>query len=244
MTNLYKIADTGIQITSDNPSVHRFLRDYTSQDSTVDLSIRITKEDLALETRLSAENDEIAGIPVRNLTETHLEILAVYRKIAEALPARNTVLMHGSCIAVDSSAYLFTAKSGTGKSTHTALWRALFRDRAVMVNDDKPLIRITDSQAVAYGTPWCGKHRLNTNTSVQLRSICILERAAQNRIEEISFTEAYPMLIRQIYRPLNADALKKTLQLLDRLPACVRFWRLGCNMEPDAARVSYEAMKG
>ena len=244
MTNTYRIADTGIRITSGNPSVHRFCKDYLAPDAEVDLSIAVNDQDIALEREMIVENDVFVGVPVRELTDAHMEMLAIHRKISEAMPFRNTFLMHGSCIAVDGAAYLFTAKSGTGKSTHTALWRERFLDRAVMVNDDKPLIAITDKGVIAYGSPWCGKHRLSTNTSVPLKSICILERAEQNRIKEISFAEAYPMLIQQIYRPLHTEAMMKTLQLIDRLPAYIRFWRLGCNMEPEAAEVSYEAMKG
>ena len=95
----------------------------------------------------------------------------------------DTILFHGSVIAVDGIGYLFTAKSGTGKSTHTRLWREYFGDRAAMVNDDKPLLKITDSSVIAYGTPYNGKHRLGTNISVPLKAICILTRAADNHIE-------------------------------------------------------------
>ena len=38
--------------------------------------------------------------------------------------------------------------------------------------------------------------------------------------------------------------MEKTLALLDRLTAAVSLWRLGCNMDPEAARVAYDAMKG
>ena len=84
--------------------------------------------------------------------DDYLETLAVCRKIAERMPEYDTFLFHGSCIAVDGVGYLFTAKSGTGKSTHTRLWRELLDNRATMVNDDKPLIRIADDGLVIYGT--------------------------------------------------------------------------------------------
>ena len=170
--------------------------------------------------------------------------IAVYRKIAEQMPSFDTVLMHGSCVAVDGEGYLFSAKSGTGKSTHTRLWREVFGDRAVMINDDKPLIRIADGGAVIYGTPWNGKHHLGTNCGVPLRAICLLERAEQNCIRRITAAEAYPYLVQQIYRPADAAAMRKTVQLIDRLSGSVALWRLGCNMDPEAARVAYQAMKG
>lgn len=125
-------------------------------------------------------------------TDAYLETLAVYRKIAEWMPMYNTLLFHGSVIAVDGKAYLFTAKSGTGKSTHTRLWREYFGERAVMINDDKPLLRITQEGVFAYGTPWDGKHRLSTNISAPLAGICILRRGNDNSIRMITGTRSLP----------------------------------------------------
>lgn len=59
----------------------------------------------------------------------------------EAILDYDGILLHSSAISVDNEAYLFTANSGTGKSTHCALWMKYFRDRAVMINDDKPVIK-------------------------------------------------------------------------------------------------------
>ena len=113
-----------------------------------------------------------------------------------------------------------------------------------MINDDKPLIRISIDGAVVYGTPWDGKHRLSANIAVPLKALCILERAEQNSIRPVAAYEAYPILLQQVYRPANTQALRKTLSLIDRLASTVPLWRLRCNMELDAARIAYEAMKG
>ena len=151
-------------------------------------------------------------------------------------------LFHGSVIAVDGEGYLFTAKSGTGKSTHTRLWREYFGERAVMVNDDKPLLHITDSGVTAYGTPWDGKHRLSTNTAVPLKGICILTRDTTNHIEQAESHAAYPLIVQQTNRSLTADGMKQTLSLIDNMLNVVPVYRLGCNMNIEAARVAYEGM--
>lgn len=244
MTDRYRIANTVIEIKSLYPRVHRHCRAYLTTDLPVDISVETAPEDIVFEKERKKEADALLGAPVLCFSDDYYEMLAVYRRIAEKLPFRDIFLMHGSCIAVDGEAFLFTAKSGTGKSTHTRLWREMLKDRAVMVNDDKPLIGVSDSGATAYGTPWDGKHRLSADIAVPLKTICILERAERNRISEISFSEVYPMLAQQIYRPQQVDAMLKTLQLIDRLPAAVRFFRLCCNMDSEAARISYEAMRG
>ena len=112
-----------------------------------------------------------------------------------------------------------------------------------MVNDDKPLLHITDSGVIAYGTPYNGKHRLGTNTSVLLKAICILTRADNNHIEPIGFEQAYKMLLQQVYRPKNSELMMKTLRLIDSLADTVKLYRLGCNMDISAAKIAYDGMR-
>ena len=243
MKNTYRIAEKNIAVASLYAGVHRLCAQYLCEGGAVDFAVETGQRDIDIEREKSAREDAAEGIPVRHFTDEYLETLAVYRKIAERMPEYDTVLFHGSCVAVDGAAYLFTAKSGTGKSTHVRLWRELLGDRAVMVNDDKPLIRVDGSGAVAFGTPWDGKHRLSSNIAVPLRAVCILERAEENVIRQITVSEAYPMLLQQVYRPSDAAAMGRTLDLTDRLAAAVRLWKLGCNMRPEAARTAYDAMR-
>jgi len=177
-------------------------------------------------------------------TDAYLETLSLYRRITEKLADFGVILFHGSAIAVDGEAYLFTAKSGTGKSTHTRLWRETFGERAVMVNDDKPLIAIRDNGVTVYGTPWNGKHKLGANISAPLKAICILERSPQNRITECEPMSEFPKILSQTYRMNSPHFMQKTLALLDRLLHSVRVYRLGCNMNIEAATVAYNGMKG
>lgn len=241
-TNTYRIADTNIKITSLFDDVHILCKNYLTE-GIADFSVSTSLSDIAIEREKSEMEDELEGVPKRNYFDNYLEELAVYRKIAEQMVLRDTILFHGSAIAVDGEAYLFIAKSGTGKSTHTRLWRNYFGSRAVMVNDDKPLIRVADTGAIVYGTPWDGKHHLSNNISVPLRAICILERAEDNRIRKISVSEAYTMLLQQVYRPATREATMKTLVLIDKLSTSVGLYRLGCNMNIEAAEVAYTGMR-
>ena len=240
---VYRIAEHTIRIKTLYERMHSEAAAFAAS-GVPDLTVEISQADIDAEREQSARTNEAEGLGNPSYSDAYLETLAVYRKIAERLPLSGIVLFHGSAIAVDGEAYLFTAKSGTGKSTHARLWRALLGERAVMINDDKPLIRIAPDGATVFGTPWNGKHRLGINGSAPIRAICLLERGERNRIERIDPRAAYPMLLQQTYRPASLDALKATLTLLDTLMQTVAFYRLSCNMEPEAARVSYEAMKG
>ena len=243
MTDIYRFADVDIRISSVHEKVHRLCEDYRTDGGTYDFAVETTRKDIEYERERSARTDELEGIPVRSFSDGYLEELAVYRKMAEILPDYDTLLMHGSAVAVDGAAYLFIAKSGTGKSTHTRLWRELLKEKAVMINDDKPLVRVTEGGAVIYGTPWDGKHRLSTNTACPLAAVCILERAGDNHIRQIDRNEALPMLLQQTYRPKGIPALTRVLELTEKLAASVRLYRLGCNMDISAAKLSYEAMR-
>ncbi len=231
ITGNYRFADKVVEVNSLFEDVHRYCATYKT-DRPADFSVTIRKEDIGYE----KSHSELG-----NMHDPYLEELAVYRKISEKMPFYDTVLFHGSVIAVDGSAYLFAASSGTGKSTHAALWRKLLGDRAVMVNDDKPLLHV-GSVTTAYGTPYDGKHHLSNDIAVPLKAICILERSEENHIEKITVKEAYPMLVQQTYRPLDPASLMKTLELIDRLAASVDLYRLGCNMDISAAKLSYEFM--
>ncbi len=239
-----KLAEKIIEIEHLFTYIEEYCRDYITADSgKSDFSIFITKDDIEYERERSRKEDMAEGIKVREFNDDYLETLAVYRKISEKMPDFDTILFHGSAVAVDGEGFLFTAKSGTGKSTHTRLWRVRFGDRAVMVNDDKPLIKICeDGSAVVYGTPWDGKHRLSNNISVPLKALCILKRGETNEIAEITKQKAYPMLLQQVYRPRDPVSMKKTMELLERLN--VNLAELKCNMSPEAAEVSYTFMKG
>lgn len=237
----------GQRIGIDNlyPYIEEYCKEYRiKEDDGVSLSIHVTKEDIAYERDKSEREDRAEGIPVRQFSDDYLETLAVYRKIAEWMPAHDTVLFHGSVVAVDGKGYLFTAKSGTGKSTHTRLWMEHFGDRAVMVNDDKPLLKVGDGKVTACGTPWDGKHRLSRNISVPLGGICVLHRAEDNRIEKADRQEVYPMFVQQIYRPADKGSMARTFSLIDKILENVPVYHLYCNMDISAAKVAYDGMNG
>ena len=232
-----------VEINSIFETTRTFCRDYLCE-ATPEFSVTISPKDITFEREKSAKEDLLEGIPVRQFPDEYLETLAVYRKICAKLLERETLLFHGSAIAVDGVAYLFTAKSGTGKSTHTALWRQVFKDRAVMINDDKPLLKLTSDGVLVCGTPWNGKHGLGCNKKVPLKAICILERAKQNTIAPVDAVEALPMLLQQSFRTGTTEGTILLFNILDKLTQKVQLYRLGCNMDPQAAMVAYEGMKG
>ncbi|MBP3653966.1 MAG: hypothetical protein J6J04_00845 [Oscillospiraceae bacterium] len=222
-------------------NVNEFCKEYLV-DKKPDLEIVMERIDIAHERKINFTEQKIEGIALLDFPDPYYEITALQRKIAERFFEFSTLLFHGSVVALDGEAFLFTAKSGTGKSTHTRLWREVFGSRAVMINDDKPFLKINDDGVTVYGSPWNGKHRIGSNTSAPLKAICILERGTENHISEISAKEALPMLLQQSHRPMQMNMMPHYLDLIDQLSQKVRFYRLSCTMDPQAAVVAYEGM--
>ena len=236
-----KVAGQAVAVKAMFDKSREYCKDYLCQEVPA-FSVTITPQDLMLEREKSVQTDIAEGHPVREVADAQLEITAIQRKISERFFDYDILLFHGSVVAVDGVAYLFTAKSGTGKSTHSRLWREMLGQRAVMVNDDKPFLRIEKEGVLACGSPWNGKHHLGADISVPLKAICLLERGTENTIARISADEALLPLMQQINRPADRKLLPKYLELVDALTSSVAFYRLKCNMDPAAAVVSYEAM--
>ena len=148
--------------------------------------------------------------------------------------------LHASAVEYEGKAWLFTAPSGTGKSTHTEKWCRLFHARPI--NDDKPALRRMKRGWVACGTPWSGKNDLSCPGMIPLGGIACLERGEENRIRRLEAAEALPYIFSQCVRRLEAEQMDRHLYLLDQLLTQVPIWHLTARNDDDAAYVAREGM--
>lgn len=172
----------------------------------------------------------------------YLEYFVVHRKICEIMPFFKTFLIHGSVISFNGLGYMFTAPSGTGKTTRTKIWLKEFPGSFV-VNGDKPLIRVNEDVAYAYGTPWCGKENLAKKTKVPLNAIFVLERAddtEESNLERMSKAEAYISLLKQAYEPKDIEARKITLKLIEKICTLVKIYRFRSLPSREAIRLAWK----
>ncbi len=227
------IAGRAVQVTPLFESTRYYCEKYLT-DQTPDLCLTVTREDLAREQAALREEARQEGLRPRTFQDPFLERSVIQRKTAQGLLNRDILLLHGSAVALDGQGYLFTAHCGTGKSTHTRLWRQCYPDRTVMINDDKPFLRLDGQQVLICGSPWSGKHGLDTNITVPLAGICILERGQTDRIWPISPEEALPML--------EAQAVPGSGALVRELSRRVPLWRMACTRDIRAAQIASGAM--
>lgn len=231
----YKIADLEIGIDcKDSGKLYRQAQQYRSK-STLPCDIKIDLSDDFLN-ECQRQNP--------HLSFDECEYIWTGYEFCKKLLDFGGFMLHSSAVAYENKAYLFSAAPGTGKSTHTHIWQKVFgKDKALIINDDKPVIRPDGNKYYAYGTPWSGKSDENLSIKVPLQGICFIERSKTNHIESISAKEAIPLILNQTVRPPEVSIMDKLLLIIDGLLKAVPFYRLSCNMEDEAALVSYNGMK-
>lgn len=157
--------------------------------------------------------------------------------------AYDTLLVHASVIEYEGRGYMFLGRSGTGKSTHTRLWLENIEGSALL-NDDNPIVRVIDGEAVIYGSPWSGKTPCYKNRSMPLQAVVRLSQAPFNRITRLSPLKAYAALMPSCscmrWDHNAVEALHKTVEkVIMKVP--VR--HLECLPDGDAARTSHAACR-
>ena len=162
---------------------------------------------------------------------------------ALATANQGTVLFHASAVNYEGRGYMFLGKSGTGKSTHAGLW-VKHIEGAVLMNDDNPVVRISDGIATVYGSPWSGKTPCYRNVSSPLGGIVLLSQAPYNKIQRLEDLEAYVALMSSIsgkrWDKGIADGLYQTENYL---ASHVPMWHLECLPDEEAAIVCQTTIK-
>lgn len=156
---------------------------------------------------------------------------------------RDTLAIHSSCIVYQDKAVLFLGESGTGKSTHTRLWREHI-EGAVLLNDDSPMIRVEEGKVWAYGSAWSGKTPCYKQERYELVACVRLSQAPYNRIQKLSVLQAYGA-IHPSCAPEFAydDALyDEVSRIIGQILSVVPCFHLACLPDREAALLSCQTL--
>ncbi len=226
---IYRIADLAVRMDTFGRTLQQ-AEPYRIADTKADLVIHSNPE------TLMAKNP--------HLSLEDCEYLSTGGSFYRQLALFDGIMLHASCVVVDGKAYLFSAPCGTGKSTHVRLWLKLFGERAYILNDDKPALRVMDGTVYVYGTPWSGKDDCSRNERAVLGGIAIVKRAAKNSIRRLPPHEAIFHILDQTARSLSGEVMQMCLQTIERIVKTGKIYELSCNMDITAAALSYETMSG
>lgn len=150
------------------------------------------------------------------------------------------IAIHSSVIVKEHQAVLCLGESGTGKSTHTRLWRENIED-ARLLNDDSPIIRVIDGKCIAYGSPWSGKTHCYVNKCVPVRGLLRLSQAPHNKIRRLPALLAIGAVLPSCppafaYHTALQDHICNTVS---DIISCTPVFHLECLPDAAAAELSY-----
>lgn len=238
----FDIADASICAQVNYPETVALCKAYFTDKAPPKHTVTITQSDIDNERAIMRQEDEKAQTEIRFFPKYALEQSALLRAVSNELVGENVVLIHGSAISVNGKGYLFVAPSGTGKSTHTRLWRELLGADAIMINDDKPFLRMQGKDVWIYGSPWQGKHNIGNPIKAPLCGICAISQSEKNQIQRVSPFGAVPLVLKQCHIPKNAAAVERVLGFVDSLLEKVPVYALQCDISREAAQLSYNTM--
>lgn len=161
---------------------------------------------------------------------------------SQAILLHDALSIHASAIHHQGSAFLFMGKSGTGKSTHSALWMKHI-PKTELLNDDNPTVRIICDRAYAWGTPWSGKTPCYKNLFYPIEGMVRLNQATENSFRRQEGTDAFVTLLPGCSVISQDPVLRNKLyDTLSRLSEIVPVATLDCRPDKEAALLCNEAL--
>ena len=222
-----------------------------------EVSVNGMSFDSASKIHVPYQPNEVARIcaEIPSYTPAQAEWAAAYAVISEALPRFGCFVFHGACVEYGGKAYVFTAPSGTGKSTHIMLWRQFLGEAVNIVNGDKPIIavdRVVEAdggpvRVFACGSPWGGKEGWQRNVTVPLGGICFLNRQGADHVNScvrVTPDEVLDDVAGRVFIPRSPEGVASVLSLLDTAMKTVPLFESHVDISEDAVRTSFKAMTG
>jgi hypothetical protein len=230
---MFRIRLAGITVEIDNRHnlVFEQCKDYLCDDCAPAFRVAVS----------TAETQAYQASCGRPMTLPEAESYLLYRRICERMPKYGVFLLHAAVVEMEGRGYAFSARRGTGKSTHTELWQSHFKGRATVINGDKPLIRrAPDGRFWAYGTPWCGKEGKGVNRRCPLNAICFLEQGTKNHVSVTSTADAAARIMEATVLPPDTDSRDRMAALVGAAVRDIPALTLTCRPDAEAVEVAYE----
>lgn len=231
----YLIADLVTEYTPLSEEFKAFLEPFSYDgDRATDITLRYTREDA----------ESLLKKMVKETTFSQAESFGVSGIFNRSIIRHRAMLVHSSALICGGKAYLFSADSGVGKSTHTRLWLDAFGDEVHIMNDDKPVLRIYDDRILACGTPFDGGSGIALNETYPLGAIIFIERGEENSVRVPSDKEVIQKLYFQTARMVGPKTAQEMLINFDLLIGKAKFYILTCNMDISAAHTARRGIIG
>ncbi len=240
---LYKIADLYVDVEVRYPRCSLQLEKYRIDEKGIvpDIAYYVDQKMIDAYVESGKDSEIIKDWPQHVIWE-EVEYMLAGQIFYRQLLRFNGMLIHSSAIVKDDKAYLFSGKSGAGKSTHTGLWLKEFGNEVYILNEDKPAVRKIDGKYYVYGTPWSGKTNTNVNKRAELESIVFLGQANENVIRKINAKEAFASLFEQTDRKVDNKNMIALMDMMEGIVKDIPMYHLDCNISREAVRLAYDTI--
>ena len=166
----------------------------------------------------------------------NIEYLISRLNIQGILLSKEVMILHSSFIIHNNESILFTAQSGTGKSTQASLWEKY--KGAEIINGDRSAIGTRNGEYFAYGLPFCGSSNICKNKEAPLKAIVVLKQAKENSVRRLSKIEAFKILLGQVaINRWNKKDMELAMTLIEELIEKVPVVMLSCRPDKEATDV-------
>lgn len=153
------------------------------------------------------------------------------------------IVLHSCYTVYDGKAILFTAPSGTGKTTQANIWKRVYGSR--IVNGDLTLLQRTEKGWFACGFPHHGSADECFNERWPIAAIAIVRQAPEDRVEQIGPAQRLGLLYSECtVNSWDGGQVTAAMELLTSLVLRVPTVMLHCTMEDTAAHVLHNFIFG
>ena len=209
------------------------------EDKTVSLYHSYSKGVISTLIKWNSDFSVADAYAVDTFDETGLEIALKFYIIIRhilwyAIIEKDGIMLHSSAISYKGDGILFSAPSGTGKSTQSALWKKEFGDEVTIVNDDTPFIRNINGKSYVYGCPWSGKTDINEQMKVPVKAVISVKQGNENSVKELTPTEGFFRIFNETKKPVESNMLDKAMDNVINFLSNTKVYELTCRPDKDA----------
>lgn len=175
----------------------------------------------------------------------YLEYSELCRRTSDALLPFDRAVYHGLSFYWQNRAWLITAPSGTGKTTHYLQWKRQFKDELTIMNGDKPIISLENEKIIVNPSPWHGKEGMHRSTTAELAGIVLLTQSDSNTMRQLSKREAAaPLYAQVLYSAQNPGQVADACRIVSAMIESVPVWLLSNRGDAESAALCRETLKG
>lgn len=186
---------------------------------------------------------QAAAIYQPDALEAYVEYMELCPQASSAILPLGRALFHGVAFLWRGRAWIFTAPSGTGKSTQYCLWKLLFGDEVEIINGDKPVVYLEQGEAWVTSSPWPGKEGMSRRLHAPLGGVIWLQQGRENRIRRMSPHDCAGKLFTQFLFDCRTPEMVHAACRIEEAMLRQPVWLLENRGDSDSARLCRRTME-